>query len=1170
MLAYLALENRAHTRERLASLLWPDHAREAARRNLRFQLLTLRRQLGDDDRDDEDTSKALVVTRQTLALDLRVVQVDAVDLAATPLACPRCTSTPCPPCAQRLASAAALFRGELLEGVSLPGADELEQWLMRRRDALLRQACAALERSLSRFEAVGDLEKALPIAQRLQELLPWDESSHRRLLRVLASAGQRSAALSHFNAMCARWRRELGVEPETETLRLAEEIRALEEAPSAASERALLVAERRRMTVLCGELRPPPSVDVEDIARALVVARARVRSLVDDLGGVLSSSSGRSFTAYFGFPGAREDDAERAAHAGLRCLADARVVDDRGALLLEPLVALHTGATVTSGGESVPDGAGELEATAARLCALATPGALLASAATRRLIERRFRCEESAAPASQRGSVVVTAALDQAPVEGSWALPLIGRARELEALLEDYRCALAGERRVVVLRGEAGIGKSRLVAALLQRARDDGREALVLRCSPEARYTPFAALSPLSPTLSTTPEEHGGVTPVARAAPRQALWDALWDSLHGEAAPLLVVLEDLHWADPSTLDLLARTLSNGAARGLLLCTARPEAALSWPASTFRELPIGRIDDGGARELLRAVAEGPLSPSTESHILERSDGVPLYLEELTRLVLLARGAAGTRAQRTRGDFPDTLHDLLMARVDRLGGAKRVVQLAAVLGRVVDVDLLHACAQLPRAQVEQGLDRLVQAGLGSRRAGQVTFKHALVQEAAYGSLTRADRRAMHARIVGVVERMGSDRYSSLERRARDLAGAGMTRRAIDAWTLAGQEATRDGANLEAVARIREALALLQDLPRSSERDTLELELQVALGAPLASTAGYGAKETIDAFDRALALSAALRESGAPAKGRASASTNRRARGPRTDSAPPLPFEALYGLWRVASTRRGFKVAVELAETLVAHTADDVDPCRRFLAAYALGESCFWRADFDRARDSFVRALAAKPSFEVLISRHAEDTRVNALSMLAWTLFFLDREQDAYARCDDAIALAAEERHPYAEVTAQVGLNALGRFAHNLPLVRRTASEILRASREHGFALWEAGGLATDGWARALLGDPEGIKPIEKSLPLVRGAMASVETFYLAMLGEAQLVSGKAAQAAVVLAEAIEKGARRHERYYERELQRLHASALRGSAVRGSAVPGDAARASNVPST
>ena len=651
-------------------------------------------------------------------------------------------------------------------------------------------------------------------------------------------------------------------------------------------------AERRQLTVmfcdLVGSTALSARLDPEDLQEVLRAYRSQVKDVVRGYGGYVAKYMGDGALVYFGYPQAHEDDAERAVRAGLALVKRIGKLNTAVGEPLNARIGIATGLVVVGdligSGESQERGiAGETPNLAARLQERAEAGAVVLSDATRRLLGDLFELTKLT-PSVLKGfpePVQAWRALGEGHAESRFAAlhgtrltPLVGRGEELELVLSRWRQAKEGGGQVALISGEPGIGKSRLVLALRERLQDEPKAIVSYACSPHHVHSalfPFIAqlerslafspthsrearLSRLESLLQETVPEPGDAVvalfaellgiptgtqeAIAAMSPQQKkglLFCTFVAQLEGLAAQgaLLIVLEDAHWLDPTSRELFDQIVDRlQRLPVLLVVTFRPELSPPWigfPHVTL--LTLNRLAKAQTRSLVERITGGKALPSEVlEQILARTEGVPLFTEELTKTVLESGflGDAGDRYV-LAGPLPPlaipaTLHDSLMARLDRLAPVKEVAQIGACIGREFDHELLAAVVSLPEAELQAALDRLVAAELVFRRgvapATTYMFKHAMVRDAAYESLLRKRRQDLHARIAGAIEmRFPQIIEAQPELVARHFGEAGLKEKAIGYWLQAGRLAAARSANVEAIAHLRAGLASINDFSGSS---------------------------------------------------------------------------------------------------------------------------------------------------------------------------------------------------------------------------------------------------------------------------------------------------------------------------------------------------------------
>ena len=630
---------------------------------------------------------------------------------------------------------------------------------------------------------------------------------------------------------------------------------------------------------------------------------------------------GDGVLVYFGYPQAHEDDAERAVRAGLELIAAVAGLKMRAPL--QTRVGIATGLVVVGdligSGEAQERGiVGETPNLAARLQGIAEPNTVVIAEGTRKLLGSLFELEDLGAKDLKGivGPVRAWAALRASSAEGrfealhaSGLTALVGREEELELLLRRWARAKTGEGQVVLLSGEAGIGKSRLTAALMENVAAEPHTRLRYFCSPQhtdsALYpiisqmeraagmayddTPQTKLdkldAALAPTATSTQDAalfaemlslpNDGRYPVLDLMPeqrRQRTLDALAAQLPGLARqqPVLMIVEDAHWIDPTSLEVFGRTVDQiKTLPVLVIVTFRPEFTAPWAGrSHVMSLALNRLGERETAAIIaHLVGNKELPVDVMAEIVERTDGIPLFVEEMTKAVLEAE--SGSEARPTVGAVPSpalvvpaSLHASLMARLDRLGPAKEVAQIGAAIGREFSHALLAAVVRKPEAELASALDRLIAAGLLFRQGvpphSSYLFKHALVQDAAYGTLLREPRRALHARIAEALESQFAEiAENQPELLARHCTEAGQIEKAAGLWGKAGQQSLARSALIEGVAQLGRALDQIGTLAGTPALRREQVKLQVALANALMHIKGYGAPETKASLDQARSL-------------------------------------------------------------------------------------------------------------------------------------------------------------------------------------------------------------------------------------------------------------------------------------------------------------------------
>jgi class 3 adenylate cyclase/tetratricopeptide (TPR) repeat protein len=883
-------------------------------------------------------------------------------------------------------------------------------------------------------------------------------------------------------------------------------------------------AERRQVTVmfsdLVGSTALSARMDPEDLREVISAYQKCVAETVQRFGAFVAKYMGDGVLIYFGYPQAHEDDAERAVRSALELVAAVGALKTHAPL--QTRVGIATGLVVV--GDLIGSGAsqeqaivGETPNLAARLQGIAEPNTVVIAESTRKLVGNLFEIEDLGAQDLKgiAGPVRAWAALRPSSVESrfdamhaSGLTELIGREEELELLLRRWSKANAGEGQVVLLSGEPGIGKSRLTAALMERLSTEPYTRLRYFCSPQhtdsALYpiisqmeraagfahedTAQAKLDKLDALLarSFTPRQdaallaemlslsYDGRYPTAELTPQQRrrkTMEALTAQLEAvsRSNPILMIFDDAHWLDPTSLEVLGRTIDRlETLRVLLIVTFRPEFEPPWMGRPYvTTLSLNRL---GKREIAamidRVAGNKRLSPSIRQDIVERTDGIPLFVEEMTKAVLEAGGAeAAKRAVSTIPPpslaVPASLHASLMARLDRLGSAKDVAQVGSVIGREFSHAVLVAVAHKPEEELQSALDNLIGAGLLFRQGvppyASYLFKHALVQDAAYGTLLREHRRALHARIAETLEQQFPEVVESQpELLARHCTEAGLIEQAATFWSKAGHRSLERSALVEAAEQLTRALDQTSTLLSTPALRRERIKLQVALLTPLMHLRGYAASETKLAVEQARLLITQAEALGEPLED------------------PLLLFSVLFGSWVAKQVAFDGDAVSELATQFLTLAERQAAVFPLMIGHRLMGSSLWLTGHIAEARDHLDRAVGLyMPARHRLLSttRFALDARVSALTQRSIVLWLLGHACAAVADIDLAvkeareIGQAATLMHALSFTT--VALINCGSYA----TTNAQSDELVALADEKGAALWKAYGMLLKGRVLAL---------------------------------------------------------------------------------------------------
>lgn len=955
-------------------------------------------------------------------------------------------------------------------------------------------------------------------------------------------------------------------------------------------------AERRQLTVLFCDLvdstRLAGSMDPEDWREIVRRYQGTAVQTLDRLGGTVAQYLGDGVLVYFGHPHAHEDDAERAVRAGLQLLEAVRGLDskplaDRGERL-QIRIGIHTGPVVVgemgSGERRETLALGDTTNIAARIQARAEPGHLLLSESTLRLTPGVFRTRDVGwqslrgveQPVHVYQALSVSGVRSRLDVAAAGGLtPLVGRERELGLLCEQWDAACRGRGQTILLGGEAGIGKSRLVHALREHLMGQAHSWLECRASPHTQDSPlYPVLELVRSGLGLAPDdspearlakletglESAGLDPGPRipllaelldiptderyASPnlspesrRERTLETLADWLVGlgRLQPAVLLVEDLHWLDPSSVDLVGRILDRLAMEPvLLLLTHRLEFEPPWTGrGGVTPLRLARLPERQRERLVRAVlGERALANDLVEKLAARSDGVPLYAEELTRGALEAALHAPSRGPSAPAfAVPETLQDSLMGRLDALGEAKEVAQLASVVGREFEFDLVRRVAEMPEDALSAALQRAVDDELLYRRGSPpesvYLFKHALVRDAAYQSLLKRDRRSTHLRVARALEERPAE--APVELLAHHYSEAGHVDRALPLLRRAGEEAAARSANAEAIRHFERALGLVADLDDPAERKRQELALQVGIGAPSQLVRGYRTPETERAYTRALELCRDLGDT------------------------PYLP-EALWGLYSFYLVGSDLDVAIELGQRLLDVAARERDRSLEMLGHLALGVPHFFGGEIDTALghlDQSVELSDGRHDARAA-QRYGQDPAIMARSFLAFSLWFTGRPDAALAKTARNLQAARELGHPFSLALAHAYAALLHTMMRRSDRALECSEAVVAISEEQAFPLWRGFGVVTRARARVELGgDASSVDEIQAGLSDVAATGTTAGgPLIVALLAEAQRAAGRTNDALGSLQLAAGLAETTGCRYWDAEVCRLRGDLLETS--------------------
>jgi len=895
-------------------------------------------------------------------------------------------------------------------------------------------------------------------------------------------------------------------------------------------------AERRHLTVMFCDLVDSTALssrfDPEDLSDIVRSYQDTCAGIVSRFDGYIARYMGDGLLVYFGYPHAHEDDAERALHAGLEIIARVGELTPRADLRLQTRIGVATGLVVV--GESVGEDSakeqvvmGETPNLAARLQGVAEPGQLVVADSTRQLCGNVFDFR-NLGEQSLKG---FAAAVSTFAVSGERAVEsrfdarqsqslqaMVGRNQELALLLQRWHSAQSGEGQVVVLSGEAGIGKSRIARAIIDAIAEDEHFRINYQCSP---YHSDSALYPAIQQLSraagfakdddegtkldkleallalgqnNTPEScalisallglDGGRFTELDLAPQQQRMRTLEALLQQLVTlsirkPVLFVVEDAHWIDATTLEFIELCLDpTASARILFVITARPTFESNFSGHpVVTSLALNRLGRKQIHGMIEHTAKGKSLPmGLIDEIVAKTDGVPLFVEELTKTVLESGALIETdnawilEGSLSQLAIPTSLHDSLMARLDRLNRVKDVAQTAACIGREFEYSLLATISPLPENELRAALDQLIGAELVFRRGvppnANYTFKHSLVRDAAYESLLKSVRQQLHGRIALALDEL----EAPPELLAHHTEFAGELEQAIDWWQKAGEVAFARPAFEECIGHLRSAIRLVQQMGHDKSWVTREFELQAQLGQALIARRGYSARSTAEAFNRALALTEDIDDS-------------------------ELLFPVLYGAWTGHFIRGELQQALKLALSALELADTQEDSAPRLIANRLVGFSYALGGNFDeaRARLEIAEQIYDPEQHRALANRLGHEPGAAAHCSMALVLWFLGYPDQAATTADKAISIARESAHVLSICHTDLFLGMYGQCRGDAHMVRRHGESIDQLADDYDMTQWRQFSEIFLGWASVALGDESSIHRFQRGIESYIGAGA-----------------------------------------------------------------------------
>ena len=973
-------------------------------------------------------------------------------------------------------------------------------------------------------------------------------------------------------------------------IKILEAVKKPEAVPAAAAPVAAAEAERRQLSVmfcdLVGSTALSERLDPEELHAVMQGYRKACSDVIERYDGHVAQYLGDGVMVYFGWPRAHEDDAQRAVRAGLDIVEAVTAVESEAELAVR--VGIATGLVVVGeqSGDDTADAklaVGETPNIASRVQALAEAGSVAVAQSTRRLLGGVFELDElgehelkgvSGRMALHRVVGGSRAESRFAAAHGVGLTPLVGRENEISLLLERWDQAKDGEGQVALLEGEAGIGKSRITEVLRQRLADEPHTRMRYQGSPyytnsafypiitqfehaagferedgpetrldkleaviadEAAWPLFAAMLSLPtdryPPLNLEPGKQKEETIAALAGEVEAL---------ARSKPVLMIFEDAHWYDPTTLEALAAIIERiGGAPVLAVITYRPEFEPPWSGhGHLTNISLNRLSRRQGADMVAKVTGGKAFPDEVlDQIVAKTDGVPLFVEELTKTVLEAGFLEEREAEYVLAGplpplaIPATLQDSLMARLDRLSPVKEVAQIGACIGREFSFELIAAVSPLRDNELQDSLTQLTNSELIFRRGNPpdatYTFKHALVQDTAYESLLKSKRQQLHTTIAKTLEERFQDLVESEpELVAQHYTAAGLNEKAIPRWLAAGERDIGRFANTEAIHHLEAGIRLLDVLPESDERDRLEIPLQTMLGMAMMSIMGFGAAEVGNAFSRAADLCDRVGDS-------------------------PYQFPILHGLFMYHGMRAEWDLAQTAADHCLELANQIQDPGAQMLGHWIVGGCALFTGNFEIGLDHSVKGAGyyddTKHRDLALIYGH--NPGPTCMDWAAWAYWMMGFP-DTYLRKDrEALALARDIDHPLPSAAVFVHAALWDSIRDDVPRTLKHAQETIVLSTEAGIPLRQIEAEIMEGWALAEQGETQrGIAELEKAIDDWRAMGCEIaRPWWLALLAKARIKAGEPDAALEALHEALEITETTDERAWKAELHRLTGVAL-----------------------
>jgi len=1147
------------TRGNLAALLWPRSGEEQARASLRQELAVLRKLLV------VDGAPLLEAKNDTIGLHRDQIEVDSLTLE-------RVANSKDPLEVRRIPE---IYKGELVSGLNIRSTP-FDDWLWLERQRLRELAIAALERVLSHESTQGDPQITLDTAQAILDIDSTHEPAQRDMMQSLHKLGRRAEALAQFTRIQEVMRRELDTEPSKETSELYYRLRdqtskILKDDPYADPD-AIARQEKRELTFMAfGVANPTNQLELlgaEDVSELLVGMEDICRDIVPKFGGTLLGMMGDRCLAVFGYPTTSESMTERAVFAARELVSQTLALPGKGTIQLNCGIA--TGETLIdvcdTGVPQLSHFSGAAIAQACSFSFMATGGQILIGSKTRALVRRAFKTEQIISHGYNNlafqiiGEKSAQNRFDISEISNTLSL-LTGRDAELDQLAKHWDRVRQGEGTTAAVTGEPGIGKSRLIHAFL-RTGLKGRTKVFKFCG--SLHHQNTAFYPVA-------QEFRRIAQVAQSSERDDLRDMFlrwldgygigpddniqklaflletdavpdWDDARpeqptelliscikkvAEKAPVVLVFEDYHWMDSSTQKLLCELFpAIRTSRVFIVVTNRPElnpAVLDMPSD--HQIKLGRLSKAQTRDMALQICPPHLDGAQVSRIIELSDGIPLFLEELVNFVPEREDMISEYTQ--QASIPASLQETLMARIDRMGDEKEILHIAAVIGREFSHPLLQTVTQYDDEHVALYLETLQSQDLiyriGPLPYARYEFKHALVQELTYKSILKKDRRRYHAQIAQTLA-AGDAQVTSPEPEliAWHFEKCGKFDEALEFLEAAGRQAVSVSAHYEATQHFRHALKLARSRNNSGKNDDVIRRILLLLGPQLLAEHGFASDEVKEVYRHAESLSS------------------------DTDSKPTFS-RILWGLWSNCVVGADLEAAGELSEEYLKIALGSHETLDTIAAHYMTGVSRFYTGMLEEAGIAFERARKKYKSalHDEMVLRFGFNLEITSSSYLLWIYTLSGRFDDAHALSNQLIEHTEHVNHSVSTGFAHNFISGMYNFMGKGKQAAHHASVAAALSDGQRFAQFRAQANINLGRALDLQGQSRGLGLLQEGLDGYLETGAELARPYAhAWLAEAYMKRGLVGQAEASIAQALKFSARTAETYYDAELLRLQA--------------------------